>query len=421
MTALGSYGDVYPIVAIGAALRARGHQVTVITNPHFRSLVHAEELEFVALGTEQQYLELTRHPHLWKPLRSLGLVLRLAGTFARPIYDAILERSESGNTVVAAHGLDLGSRIAQEAHGIPMANLHLAPLALRTLHAGPALPYGSLSGGVPRSLKQAAYWTADRLVADPPLLGPVNSLRRELGLAPVHRIYHDWWLSPQLGLALFPDWFAPPQPDWPPPTKCVGFPLWDEGAGDQLPEDADDWLVADDPPIAFTPGSAMTEGRAFFDTAVSVCQRLGRRGLLLSRFDHHVPESLPPTVRHERYLPFSRLLSRVAAVVHHGGIGSCAQGLAGGVPQLVMPMAFDQFDNGARLAKLGVATVVPRRRFSHRTATRALRGLLESDEVQVACRRAAARCAADHCLERSCALMEQLIANSSCQTSQSMS
>ena len=44
----------------------------------------------------------------------------------------------------------------------------------------------------------------------------------------------------------------------------------------------------------------------------------------------------------------------IAALVHHGGIGSSAQALAAGVPQLVMPMAYDQLDNATRLKRLKV-------------------------------------------------------------------
>jgi rhamnosyltransferase subunit B len=48
------------------------------------------------------------------------------------------------------------------------------------------------------------------------------------------------------------------------------------------------------------------------------------------------------------------LLPQVAALVHHGGIGTTAAALAAGIPQLIAPFAFDQFDNAARTVRLGV-------------------------------------------------------------------
>ena len=82
---------------------------------------------------------------------------------------------------------------------------------------------------------------------------------------------------------------------------------------------------------------------------------LGRRGILLTKYDHQLPAKLPDTVRHFGFVPLSKLLPRTAALVHHGGIGSCAQGLAAGVPHVVRPMSYDQFDNSRRLVRLGVA------------------------------------------------------------------
>ena len=58
---------------------------------------------------------------------------------------------------------------------------------------------------------------------------------------------------------------------------------------------------------------------------------------------------------HVPYAPFSALMPRLRALVHHGGIGTSAQALAAGIPQLVVPFAHDQFDNAARLRRLGVA------------------------------------------------------------------
>jgi len=96
---------------------------------------------------------------------------------------------------------------------------------------------------------------------------------------------------------------------------------------------------------------------------------------------------LPPHALHAAYAPFSRVLPRAAAVVHHGGIGTCAQGLAAGIPQLLMPMAFDQPDNAMRLRRLGVGDWVVPRRFTASRVARSLEQLLADETVAGACRR----------------------------------
>ena len=59
------------------------------------------------------------------------------------------------------------------------------------------------------------------------------------------------------------------------------------------------------------------------------------------------------------YARFSSAFRRALVVVHHGGVGTTAQALAAGRPMLVTPMAHDQFDNAARVARLGVGEGLP--------------------------------------------------------------
>ena len=141
-----------------------------------------------------------------------------------------------------------------------------------------------------------------------------------------------------------------------------------------------EFLAAGTPPIAFSPGSANREAHQFFAAAVEACERLGRRGILLTKYDDQLPAKLPESVRHFGFVPLSRLLPHTAALVHHGGIGSCAQGLAAGVPQVVRPMSFDQFDNSRRLVRLGVAEEISVRAFRGPAIAAALERLLESTD-----------------------------------------
>ncbi len=215
-------------------------------------------------------------------------------------------------------------------------------------------------------------------------------------------------IAATLVLGLFPDWFGPPQPDWPTNTRLVGFPLWDTHAASELSRDVREFLATGDAPIAFSPGSANREAHQFFAAAVDACQRLGRRGILLTKYAEQLPANLPPSVRHFGFVPLSRLLPHTAAMVHHGGIGSCAQGLAAGVPHLVRPMAFDQFDNSRRLVRLGVAEEISVKAFRGPAIAAALNRLVTSAEVATNCRALAARCDGAASLTAACVALEQL-------------
>jgi UDP:flavonoid glycosyltransferase YjiC (YdhE family) len=210
------------------------------------------------------------------------------------------------------------------------------------------------------------------------LAGPVNRLRARHGLPRVDRLLQHWVHSPDRVIGLFPPWFAPMQQDWPQQVALTGFPLYDGGELSLSPA-LRRFLDDGPPPIAFFTGTGIRHAASFFRTAVQICEALGRRGVLLSSFPENFATTLPPSIHVEAYAPFSQLLPRLAAFVHHGGIGSTAQALAAGTPQVVVPSAFDQADNGARLERLGVAVSLPPRKFNARRGVEALSHVLGDD------------------------------------------
>jgi rhamnosyltransferase subunit B len=409
ITALGSYGDVHPMVGLGAALAARGHWVKIVTNPYFEDLVTDAGLEIVPLGTREEYVRLSQHPDLWHPLRGPKFVLGyISARKLRPLYDLLVANYVTGETVFCAHGLDLASRVIGEKLRAPVANILFAPGVLWSLHDSPRFKGALLSCGVPRWLKRFQFILADKFFIRP-LLGPeLNGLQAELGLPAVQRNFSEWLFSSDLRLGLFPDWFGPRQPDWPANTKTVGFPLWDTPGNAALPDGVQGFLAAGTPPIAFSPGSANHEAHDFFAAAVEACERLGQRGILLTKYDHQLPPKLPDSVYHVGFVPMSRLLPRTAALVHHGGIGSCAQGFAAGVPQVVRPMSYDQFDNSRRVVRLGVGKEISVRRFTGRRVADALTALLACPTVAARCRDLAGRCNGRVALAAACDALEEL-------------
>ncbi|AXK40379.1 glycosyltransferase [Crenobacter cavernae] len=356
---MGSAGDVFPMIGLGAGLKARGHAVWLMTNPYSQRRIEAEGLAFLPLGTVADFEAAMDDPRLWDARRGFEYVVESGMLPGLPAtYDA-LEAFDPLDTVLVASGLMFGARVAQEARGFRLATVHLQPSMLRSVYETACYPGLPVGPRTPRWLKRLAFAGIDRLLIDRLIAPELNAFRRRLGLAePVVSVFGRWMHSPDLVVAPFPGWFAAPQPDWPAATRLTGFARYDAGDGAGLDAGLDAFLGEGAAPLAFTAGSAMRQGRDFFRAAVDACERLGQRGLLLSGHSEQLP-ALPATVYAVRYAPFSAVFPRCAAVVHHGGIGTAAQALAAGVPQLVTPMAHDQPDNAARLARLGVAASLP--------------------------------------------------------------
>jgi UDP:flavonoid glycosyltransferase YjiC (YdhE family) len=418
LVTVGSAGDVHPFIGLGQALRSRGHRVVVLTYPAYDKLVQAAGLEHAELPRP------LRTPRESPPVdgaaRLLDSALKLVGRrwrklarrstlvpLLRPVYDAVARHATPGKTVVVAHHLALGARVAQDHLRLPLATVHMSAMALRSV-ANPAVqPPLSFRTWAPRWWVRAAYRLADAVVFDRLLGGPVNALRAELGLPPVRCLYEGWRHSPQRVIGLFPEWFGPPQPDWPPQTRLTGFPLFDRGALDELAPEVRRFLEGP-PPVVLTATSETRKSRQFFKQGVAACRRVGRRGLLLTRFREQVPDALPDGFLWTDYAPFSRVLPRAAAIVHHGGVGTAALALAAGAPQLVAPIGHDHFDNARRLERLGVAMVLRRRDWLAGALARRLDELIRSPEVAARCRECAGRVAAADALGEACRVIEEL-------------
>lgn len=405
----GSHGDVHPFLALGHAFRDRGHQVTFILNEMFGPLVRGLGFEHVPLGDDARLAEVANDPDLWHPRKAFGVVAKTVLEATRLTYPLIVERYVPGETVVVGGSLALSTRLAHESIGIPAATVHLQPSILFSNEETPTFPNLGAVTRWPRWLKRPFFDFIYSRGIDPSIAPGLNAFRAELGLPPVRDVMRVYLHAPQLVLGFFPSWFAGPQPDWPPQVKLVGFPLYDERDATPMPPELERFLTQGTPPIAFTPGSANQHGRAFFDASAEACRLLGRRGILLSRYTDNVPPALPDGVIHCPYSPFGTLLPKVAALVHHGGIGTSAQAMASAVPQLVMPLAHDQFDNAARMKRRGIARVLVPSKFRGPAVAKELHALIDDPDVKVRCRGTAALFHRDpHPMDAACDAIEAL-------------
>jgi len=241
----------------------------------------------------------------------------------------------------------------------------------------------------------------DNRFLDPAFCRPLNQIRAGLGLPPVRRLFHEWIHRATVTLGLFPEWLAPRQPDWPVGLQLTGFPRYAAGAAALAP-DLQQFIAAGAPPVVFTAGTANTTSEGFFAESAQVCQRLGLRGVLVASLRAQLPETLPPNVVHVAHAPFGRLFAQAAAVVHHGGIGTLSEALRAGAPQLIRPMAYDQFDNASRACRLGVAKELLPRAYRGPRLDAALQGLLGDASIRAACRQAAVRMEGEDGLRAAC-------------------
>jgi UDP:flavonoid glycosyltransferase YjiC (YdhE family) len=293
---------------------------------------------------------------------------------------ADLREAVADADLLVTHPIVLAGPLVAQKTGIPWVSTELAPASLWSAFdpfVPPNMPW------IHRVLK-AGGPTATRLylklvkALTSPWLTDLYQFRDELGLPPGGHPLFEGQYAPNLNLALFSNVMCEPQSDWPANTVITGFPFFDRK--DNAPPDVDllRFLGKGPAPIVFTLGSAAVHiAGDFYRESIKAAKLLKRRAVLLIGNERNRPtEPLPEGVIAVNYAPFGELLPRAAAMVHQGGVGTTGQGLRAGIPMIVVPFAHDQYDNAARVERIGVARNLPRNSYKAERVASELKELL---------------------------------------------
>ena len=374
----GSLGDLHPYLAIGLELRSRGTTVTIATNNYYRTKVERTGLGFAPMGPHIPPVNSEAMQLAMDPKKGAEYLLRqiiypgVPATYTE-VMDAILRAD-----IIVTHPLAYAAQIAAEKMGLPWISTVPTPTVFFSRYDPPVLaPYPFLTKLRPLGPGLNGLIMRLARATTRPWMAPITGFRASLGLAPGHDPVFEGQHSPQHVLALFSRVTAEPQPDWPPRTLITGFSFYDQiDHGQGLDPDLQRFLDSGPAPVVFTLGSAaVMQAGTFYKESLAAVRHLGCRAVLLVG-DNSIPESLPPGTAVFPYAPFSKILPHASLVVHPGGIGTTAQALVAGRPMLVVPYAFDQPDNAARVERLGVARVIRRKDYEARRLTAEIDRLL---------------------------------------------
>ncbi len=402
LASFGSLGDLHPYIAIGVELQRRGHAATLATSEAHRDRVEAESLSFHPVRPNVDLNDRELLSYVMDARRGSERVVRYLAEAARESYEDTLDAAREADLIVT-HPVTFGAVVAAQKLAISWISTVLAPLSLISAYDPPVSPNAPLTHPLLALWPPLAKWVW-QLARKQTLswVSPVQALRRELGMAPAEHPLFEGSHSPAAVLALFSRCLAAPQPDWPPNTVVTGFPFYDHG---EMDEELLRFLRAGPPPVLFTLGSsAVGAAGSFYVDSLAAVTRLGCRAVFLTgTHPQGLPPKLPEGVVTLPYASHGAIFPRSAAIVHQGGIGTTAQAMRSGRPQLVVPFAHDQFDNAARVRRLGAAQVVHRSAYTAGRAARVLGTLLQRRSYEQAAaaigelvrRERGAECAAD--------------------------
>jgi UDP:flavonoid glycosyltransferase YjiC (YdhE family) len=386
LTSFGSYGDLNPYLGLGVALKARGHQPVLAMTAAYGPHVEAAGLEFHPTRPEGDPSDRALIDRIMDPVRGAEYLIRhVMMPRLGEMYEDLSAAARHADVVVS-HPLTFAAPIISEQRGLPWAASVLAPLSFFSGQDPPiALANPALAAlhrrwpAVVRPLNAIGQRVAQAWSE------PARDFRASLGLPKGRNPMSRGQFSPHLNLALFSPVLAQPQPDWPAHVVITGRIGHDVVHGG-LSEEIEQFLQAGPPPVVFTLGTSavgMARAEHFYDVSAAAARTLGIRAILLVG---RTLENRPSAVSHDilvaEWAPHSELFHRAAAVVHQGGAGTLHTALAAGRPMLVVPFAYDQPDNAARVERLGIARVVYPQHYSALRVRRELDALLRDDEVR---------------------------------------
>jgi rhamnosyltransferase subunit B len=381
---IGSLGDLHPYIAVARALITRGHQAVIATAEDYRAVVEGAGVGFAPMRPSMAELGDFRAltTKIFDVYRGAEyLIRRLIMPQVRLAYED-LRNAARGADLLISHPLAFALPLVAQKYGLPWVATILSPLSFMSCYDPPVIagaswlrklrtlgpgPYRALFTIVKRAM---ARWES-----------PLRDLRKELGLPASKKMaIFEGQFSPLCNLALFDSLLADPQPDWPIPVRVCGSPVYDGLAADAgTGDDLENFLVAGEPPIVFALGSsAVWIAGDFWDKAMAATKQLKRRAILIT--GPVIPENVPDGIRAFPYLPYSRVFPGSAAIVHQAGIGTLAQALRSGAPQLIVPVAFDQPDNARRAVARGLARTIPFKKVTTDLLASELRALLTHDD-----------------------------------------
>lgn len=371
LLAIGSRGDVIPMVALARELADRGHDSLVLAHPEYTDIARVHNVPCVSLGAglvehaadQRRAQALVSNPFT-AAIALQGWQHLIAGTLAPVIIEHVRDDDVLITGVV---GVATAVALAEAGGCTPVHVTFSATLPT----AGP-LAMMSPSMKSPNALvglwTRHGVWTGS-LALGRPLAGAV---RRRLGLP-----WRSPWAVARRALTM-PVMVAasrtllPPQPDWPRNTLVTG--AWELDGGTTPPDESlQEWLRLHPESVYIGFGSMLSRDPEKDLRLIDVAARAAGV-FVVHRPDDSAPHLASTSAVHVvRHTDHRWLFPRCAAVIHHGGAGTTNAALAAGVPSVIVAHGFDQPLHGRRLFELGVGPEPLARR---RLAINELAGLL---------------------------------------------
>ena len=353
----GSRGDVQPYIALALGLTAAGHTPRLATHALYADWVRGHGLDFYPIEGDPLAMAQGQSGREWMETGRRGFGL-LGGfrEFMAPLLGQatqdLLAACADADLILFAGTTFFAAYSVAEKLNLPFVQAYLQPV--NPTREFPSLVYptrfrgGALFNYATHAVGGQLFWQMMRPVLNRirreqlglrslSVPGPFIAMMRRrlpviLGYSPTVLPKPRDWNEAQIVTGF---WFMPDQ-TYEPPGELARF-------------------LAGGPPPVYVGFGSMTgnDPARLTDITLEALRLSGRRGVLLSGWAGLAEGDLSDSILRLDAVPHDWLFPRMAAVVHHGGIGTTHTGLRAGVPNVIVPFFGDQPFWGDRVHALG--------------------------------------------------------------------
>ena len=340
------------------------------------------------------------------PLKQMGMLFDNAFDPGVQAMYAAARQLAAENDLLIGHFMLHPLQLAAEQEGKPYFTVSLYHGAIATREVPPH-PFPNL-GHVLNGL----LWRLGRRLMNRIALPSANRLRQAAG-APLLTSIKPVWQSPTANLIAVSRELASQRADWGANQMVCGFlalPHRIEPLSPQLTA----FLQAGPPPVYFTFGSMVGlpeqsgELEQLIATWLETVRLAGCRAIIQTHWAMTDVASDDNQIFRIESADHRAIFPHCAAVVHHGGAGTCQSASAGGCPSIIVPHIADQFFWGDLLHDLGIAPkMIHRHKLTAPKLARTIRQVLGDNAMRQRAREIGARMAAEDGAHRAVVQIEE--------------
>ncbi len=345
--AIGSRGDVQPMIALAIMAKAKGHDAILCAPPNYKKWVEENGIKFKPIGVDYKEYA-AEHPdnisgNPWVVYKGVKQF------FARHLSQQFNELAEAanGSDVLVFAGMAFAAPSVAELLKIPAISIVYSTCMIPSrIHPPALMPLQTL----PTWLNKLCWW-GNEVAANTVLNSALNLSRQAHGMSPT-KFSRQFYNETPFIVAADAE-LLPMDPAWGGRHSFANFILFSDKTS--LAPDLEEWLDQGEPPIYIGFGSMQGHGiDRVARILIDALTELNMRCLIASGWSNLDNFNLPDNWKIIKDAPHEKLFPRVRVIVHHGGSGTMARALKAGVSQVIVPLLLDQFYHAHKLHKAGL-------------------------------------------------------------------